>query len=359
MNIDKSNHRRGAIIVYGAISLFLMLIMAAMAIDIAYMQLIRTELRTSTDAASMAGCEALGRTQSRAGAIAAAKALAEANFVAREPLLLNDADIQIGKSAPDAAGTFQFTLSPPTATDLNSVRVDGRRDDGSASGRVRLFMGGILDTEFFAPRQQATSTTTSRDIALVFDRSNSMNSNNRLQDMKAAAQVFFDILETLPDDSLRCSLTTYATDVTLDIDLTSDYELLNNTVQATVAGQNTNIGDALRIGATTLLPPSEGGSPASRPFSAKAVVLLTDGDNTVGNAPFDIPAGETTSAVQFCADRGIPVFAIAFSAPATAEVVMQDIAAATGGFSREAANGDDLEAAFREIAEQLAVLLVQ
>ena len=52
--IQKRSDRRGAMMVLIAICLPLCIIMAAFAIDVAWMQLVRTELRTSTDAAARA-----------------------------------------------------------------------------------------------------------------------------------------------------------------------------------------------------------------------------------------------------------------------------------------------------------------
>ena len=358
MKCNNQNQRSGAIIIYAALALFLMLIMAAISIDVAYMQLVRTELRTATDAASIAGAEALGRLQSRVAAVAAAKDAASLNLVARQPLVLNDVDVQIGRSEQDATGSFVFAEAPLSSRRVNSVRVDGRRDETSQLGRVQLFMGGVLDTEFFAPRQQATSTSTVRDIALVLDRSGSMK-GKKLEDLKNSVAVFFEILGALPTNSVQCSLTSYAADVTLDEPLTGDFAALNVAAQGILASGLTNIGDALRGGASSIVPLDDGGTGANaRRFADRAVVLLTDGRNTAGNPPFAIPPGGTISAVEFCVRNNIPVFTISFGANANRQE-MEQIAAETGGFFRNANNGADLQEAFREIAARIAVTLVQ
>jgi len=54
------NRRHGAMAVMMAVCLLAVLILAAFAVDVAYMQLVRTELRIATDAATLAG----GRTLS-------------------------------------------------------------------------------------------------------------------------------------------------------------------------------------------------------------------------------------------------------------------------------------------------------
>ena len=57
-----------------AICLPLFIIAAAFAVDVAYMQLARTELRTATDAAARAGAKTLSMSQNQTTARAAAVA---------------------------------------------------------------------------------------------------------------------------------------------------------------------------------------------------------------------------------------------------------------------------------------------
>jgi Ca-activated chloride channel homolog len=55
--------RHGAMLVLVAICLPLCIIMAAFAVDVAWMQLTRTELRTATDAAARAAAKELSLSQ--------------------------------------------------------------------------------------------------------------------------------------------------------------------------------------------------------------------------------------------------------------------------------------------------------
>src|SRR6478672_653113 len=95
----QQNSRRGAMMVLIAVCLPLCIIMAAFAINVAWMQLVRTELRTSTDAAARAGAKELSLAQSTSVARDAAKNAAKRNLVAGAPLLLADADIEFGNSS--------------------------------------------------------------------------------------------------------------------------------------------------------------------------------------------------------------------------------------------------------------------
>src|SRR5689334_22603234 len=91
--------RRGAMMVLVAVCLPLCIIMAAFAINVAWMQLVRSELRTSTDAAARAGAKELSLAQNTPDARLAAKNAAKRNLVAGQPLLLADSEIEFGNSS--------------------------------------------------------------------------------------------------------------------------------------------------------------------------------------------------------------------------------------------------------------------
>src|SRR5688572_18540768 len=84
----RSATRQGAMLVLIAVCLPLCIIMAAFAVDVAWMQLARTELRTATDAAARAGAKELSLSQDQNSARRRAKEAALRNTVAGEPLRL-------------------------------------------------------------------------------------------------------------------------------------------------------------------------------------------------------------------------------------------------------------------------------
>ena len=92
----KPSDRRGAMLVLVAIVLILLIIGAVFSVDVAYMHMVRAELRTATDAAARAGSEALARTQDPALARAAAIDVASRNLVAGKGLSLKNEDITLG-----------------------------------------------------------------------------------------------------------------------------------------------------------------------------------------------------------------------------------------------------------------------
>ena len=74
--------RRGAMLILVAVLLIVLIVTVVFSVDVAYMQLTRTQLRSATDAAARAAAESLSRTQDTAQARAAAKAIATKNLVA-------------------------------------------------------------------------------------------------------------------------------------------------------------------------------------------------------------------------------------------------------------------------------------
>ncbi len=68
-----SRNRRGAMLVIIAVMIIAYMFTVAFSVDVAYMHLVRSELRTATDAASRAASQALVKTNSRSAAIAAGK----------------------------------------------------------------------------------------------------------------------------------------------------------------------------------------------------------------------------------------------------------------------------------------------
>ena len=114
------NQRRGAMLPLLAVTMIFLMIGVIFSIDIAYMHMVRAELRTATDAAARAGAETLARTQDVNSAIDSALAVANLNNVSGNGLQLRRDQVVLGSVIPNANGKFEFT---PGATPLTSVRV--------------------------------------------------------------------------------------------------------------------------------------------------------------------------------------------------------------------------------------------
>jgi hypothetical protein len=355
-----------------AVTLPLFLIMAAFTVDVAWMQLVRTELRTATDAAARAGAKELGLSQNEASARASAKEAATRNLVAGQPLLLADADIEFGQGA-QSVSTGRYTFTPGGAR-LNAVRVTGDRTRVSLGGSVDLLFAGVLGVRDFQPRETAASVLLDRDICLVVDRSGSMMRSltgtgtptatcdpphptlSRWGALSTAVAAFLDELEKTDQDE-HVALVSYSSDHTecgrtyriseINSDLERDY--------AVIRDEMASIGRAPVKGFTAISAGLDDGidvltGPRIRPYAVPTIVLMTDGIHNRGAEPI--------ISARRAADLGIVIHTITFSSEADI-ARMQAVAAATGGRHFHANSQAELVSSFREIAATLPVLLTQ
>jgi Ca-activated chloride channel homolog len=353
-----------------AICLPLCLIMAAFAVNVAWMQLTRTELRTATDSAARAGAKSLSLFQDQAAAIAGAKAAAKRNEVAGSGLAINDADVEVGISK-QSVSTSRFVFTPG-GTQLNAVRVTGRRTKGSAAGAVNLLFSGVMSVKVFQPVESATATQLDRDICLVLDRSGSMaeaaeakkggkkpaacappDAASRWADLQFAVGQFLNELDKSPQteavamasygsDMKACGITYHVSDI--NSDLVTDYTPIRSELAR--IGNNpingrTNISAGLDDGVKVLT-----GSRA-RKFAVKTMILMTDGLQNEGR-----PA---LQAAQDAAKKNITIHTITFSDDADQQGMIK-VAQAAGGQHFHAPNREELTAIFKEIAATLPVL---
>ncbi len=364
--------RTGAIVVFVALMMIVFLASVAFSVDVAYMQLTKTKLRSATDAAARAAGEALSRAQDTDIARQAAKNVAAANRVAGVPLLLDDADIVFGNSSQQTSGAWVFT---PSAQPINAVRVNGRRTREAPSGSVPIFFGRVFNVFDFQPVQAATVVRLDRDICLVVDRSSSMKlfltdtapvmstgdsrfcqppnmAESRWGALSVAVQRFIDALATTPQSEFvalvsygsnytACSTSNTSADINKP--LTADHAQVTTAMAAISAKKFnglTNIGAGIQKGIQVLT------SAAARPYAAKTMVLMSDGAYTEGTKPSLI--------APQAAAQDIIIHTITFGEANPAE--MQAIADATGGNHYIAPDAAALQDIFEEIALTLPVV---
>lgn len=361
--------RRGAMLVLVAFCLPLCIAMAAFAVDAAWMQLVRTELRSATDAASRAGAKELSLAQSEAAARAKALETARRNLVAGDPLVLRGGNVEFGTSEQTSdTSRFRFV---PGGDRPNAVRVTGERTSGSPSGAVNLLFAGVLGVRQFEPQQLATATILDRDVCLVVDRSGSMMSslgggrggggsecdrpsgNSRWAALDRAVNVFLSELDKTTTDE-HVALVSYSSDIEqcrfrynesdVNSDLVKDY--------AVIRGEMSQIGRRPLAGFTAISAGIDDGvrvltGRQSRRLAAHTMVLLTDGLQNRGR-----PA---VNAARDAAREDIVIHTVTFSNEAD-ERSMRDVAEATGGQHFHAPSGEELIRIFEEIARTLPVL---
>ncbi len=323
-----------------AVTLVILLVAATFAIDFAHIHVTRAELRTATDAASRAASEVLGRTGDESLARQVAIDIAQQNNVAGQPLQLRPSEIEFGANQRTGTGRFQFL---PGKTPINTVRVLGDRSQGSLSGSVPMLFGQIFGVTEFNPRMVATSTQQLRDIALVLDVSGSMQLFGRFDALRNALTVFLQELEDLPQLEM-VSLTVYSTNARKLQDMTSDL----NAIQRAFANESpagwTAIGEGIELGLRSFQ------DPRARSGALKQIIVMTDGNHNRGVSPL-IKADEA-------AQQGITIHTITFSRDANVSL-MRQVADRTGGIHLHADTNELLIEAFRDVARELPVLLIE
>jgi len=339
--LKRFQQRDGAMLPFIAVVIVILFVTAAFAIDVARIHVTRSELRTATDAAAKAGVEALGREQSTAAAVDAALAVARENIVAGQGMLLDPNQIVFGTSGQSPDGTFFFNEG---GSPLNSVRVVGEKTKSSPAGSASLFFAPIFGLTDFEPIQVATATRIDRDIALVLDVSGSMASNGRFQALSNALNVFLSELDDTPQRE-NLSLTVYSSQERKIQTLTPNLNDVRNAFANESPGGFTAIGQGLQTGLDSIL-----NDPNARPFALKSIIVMTDGNQNRGISP-DLVAPR-------CKAEGVVVHTITFSEGAN-ETLMAKVADIGEGIHIHADNDKELLEAFKTIAKQLQVLLIE
>ena len=153
-----------------------LLILSAVAINLSYLQLTRTELMVANDLSANAGGRALSAKQSVDAARDLAIRTAALNRVAGRPLRLNGSggsnQIEFGistQSTNSEYSKFRFTeLNSTSARRMNAVRVNGSQEG------IAVYFPGLMPAATMKTEFSSVSMQVDRDIALVFDRSGSM-----------------------------------------------------------------------------------------------------------------------------------------------------------------------------------------
>ena len=174
-----SRRRHGAIMPLFAVTLPLILIFAGFAINLAYMQLVSTELKIATDTAAHAGGRAMSIWQSTDKAIEYAEQIIQTNRVGGKPLTIGEdgsadqAEVVFGKSIRADNGYGMYDFSEVSKGDIDKGNKTAN-SVGVISNSEFAMVFNFMDTHSFNPYRRSIATQVDRDIALVLDRSGSM-----------------------------------------------------------------------------------------------------------------------------------------------------------------------------------------
>ncbi len=376
---NRSCHNRsrsGAIAPLLAVSLPALLILIGFAINLAYMELVRGQLRITCDSAAKAALVQYGSSQSQSTARTFASGVAANNLVANQVLSFASSNIAFGNSTKNGSGVYVFTSG---GTPSNSVQV-------TRSVSAAMLFSAFLPVGTFSTTQTSTVTRISHDIVLVLDRSASMafdqsssefvyptdissqgtmiqsyftppsQTNSRWAALSSAVASFVSTLQARNLD-VHVSLVTFSeaytfgnyssTQATLDVPLTSDLTQTTSRMaywNTQVLLGDTNIAAGLALAQTQLTGAN------ARVVADRTVILLSDGVPTTGNT--DIP----TVVQGLNQNSQIVTHVITFGAEAAsgnAQTVMQNAATSGNGMYFSAPDSTTLQTAFQTIADSL------
>jgi Mg-chelatase subunit ChlD len=362
-----------------AVLLPILVLLVGYAVNIAYMEMVRTQLRISCDSAAKAGLISLGATQSTTTAQNFARTVSGNNLVGGQTLQLTNSNIQFGNATKNSSGTYVFSTS---GTPLNSVSVTGTMT-------VPYLFGAFMPGSNFTVTQVSLTTRVCYDIALVLDRSSSMafdlsssefvypsplntippmqayftppsSTGSRWSALTSAVNTFVNVLNSRQIDA-HVALVTFAenysfgsysaTESSLDVNLTSNYSqiltAMNTWGQTPLLG-NTNIQAGLATAQTELT------GTRARSTANRLVILLTDGVATSGST-------NIASLTQAALGSGIVTYTIAFGGEASsgsAYTAMAGAAASGNGVFYDAPTSAQLQTAFQQIADSLPAVFI-
>jgi Flp pilus assembly protein TadG len=172
-SVSKFCTQKGAVSVLVALTLPVLVGVAALAVDMANLHVVRNELQNAADAAALAGARALYSSANGSPNWAGAQAQAEqfiqaANGNQAAGVFTKNGLVQAGywNLAAPATGLQALPMTP-TANDAPAVQVTVRKAGVQNDGPVRTFLAGILGT-FTVPLQAtAVAGVTSPGRALL------------------------------------------------------------------------------------------------------------------------------------------------------------------------------------------------
>jgi hypothetical protein len=366
---SKSKSRQGGILPLVAAMLPVTVGVAAFAINIAYMELNRTEMYVAADAAARAAGREYALKWDQAAAMTAGKAAAGRNLVGGKKFELSNADFAFG-DATRSSETSRYTFTKG-GSNPNAVEVDIKRIAGSDNGALT----SIIPYAGFSGGTNATISSrvnqTEADICLVIDRSGSMAyaanekavypplpkaaaadwwfdkaapNPSRWRDLAGSVDVFLKELDKTPMKE-TVSLVTYASTAGADVGLTTKYADISaglGKYTTKFSGGSTSIASGMTSGATILCGKD------ARQFSTKIMVLMTDGIDTTGS--------DVVKAAKDAAAKGVMIFTVTFSDEAD-KTTMATVAKTGLGKTYHAASAADLANVFTEISREIPVLI--
>lgn len=385
--IRAASRRRGAVLPLVAVFVVVLMAMAAFSIDISYIELTQTQLKAATDAAAKAGTSSLVQGKTDAQAINAAIAMAAQNTVAGKPLTLTASDITVGQSVLQTDGSWLFVAG---AKPSQAMQITSSMASGNSNGAVNLFFAPVFGTKTFSTSNTSVASAFACEVCLVLDRSHSMcfdqtgtdwsyplpylldwvtaiknkpTTGSRWLALDSAINSFCTILKTA-NAPPRVGVVTWADDVgkntteysltgqtsvgvSTELGLSTDMTAVYNAVKAKstkVMLGGTDMGSGMDAGITVLTGSSV------KSYAKKVMILMTDGQWNAGNDPL--------LSATVAKNANITIHCVCFLQKAD-QTTTKAIASMTGGKFYYATDAASLDAAFKDLAYTLPVVLTK
>lgn len=294
--------RSGMSLAYLIIGFTVFVGLVAFGVDVGYVQLVKTELRASVDAANLAG--ATGLPVSATEARKRAKDAAAANKVGGKPLVLQDSDIELGLWDQT---TQSFTpLTEMDESSATAVRVTAHRTAARGDPVPLVFarMIGLNSTDLTI--SAAAGFAQAADVVLVQDITTSFK--EELPDAKIGDQALLDALYASGAGKSNFGVvvhTGWGKTLSPLRQINSNYTYLTNTISginlAGTSGMPVASGTDISAGLSEAIKVFNDAAYTSYPNTVKAIVLVSDGSpsaNTSGSNPSKTDAQLLTLAQQ-------------------------------------------------------------
>lgn len=190
--------RRGVALLWVAVTIVLMVSLAALSIDVGHMYMAQAELRVAADAAATAAAAdlgGLGNDTTESEIIALANDYASRNLVLGEGPSVVASDVVFGRAILNELGQYEFV---PNQEPYDAVRITVRRTADHMNGPIPLLFARIFGLQNTEIEATATAMMVPRDIAVVVDTSASMNDDSEIRHYLMTEVNLFDVWDTLP-----------------------------------------------------------------------------------------------------------------------------------------------------------------
>ncbi len=169
--------------------------------------------------------------------------------------------------------------------------------------------------------------------------------HSRWAELERGVDAFLDILDTTDQEEL-VSLCSFSGDSRLDYSLSLEYPPIRSFVATEYPVGATAIGKGIQTAIPSIMTAAN-----ARPFAAKTIVILTDGENNASPDPVSV-------VTEMVGQYNITVHTVTFT-PNADQDTMRDVAAVGGGRHYHADDGNSLVAIFEEIANNLPTILTE